>query len=380
MQHPLFKIKKNILILLLLVIPTIISAQQDSTDIHEITIFSMPTLKPLNWDSPSTLYSSMISCYVKTMAVKNNYLLGHIAVRLRSPLLENNELLIAQTSGTLKEKRDMIFKEKVGMAIMGASLTGRIEPEETLRKKLAIYDKRKKLGFITYRISNEAMGRILAFIKEYQENFEDGRAACEFYGGSFNPRYENEGSGCSAFGVALLDLINLSPTDTKHWAYDVNIPMDLIGGRFNNNKKIKTKSILKAKEWYNAKNGVANFDYVNYFIYDPSLIYDWILTKRNENDSIFVPQDENNTPGVYMDAREVQFDVKAPLFIKRESPNLFIDVYMKDRFQKEPSNDSISNLGLESQIRIQQTARDTMNIANDSVITHQLPASVQIEN
>lgn len=292
----------------------------------------MPTLKPLNWANPSKLFSSMISCYLKTVAVKNNYLLGHVAVRLKSPMVPNGEMHIAQTSGTMKEKRDMIFEEKAGMAIMGASIKGRIEPQEILKEKIKIYAKRKKLAFIKYRVTNNAMARILSFIDQYQTKKSDGRASCDFYGGSFNPRFENEGSGCSAFGVALLDLVNLAPTDSSEWAYDVNIPKDLIGGKFNNGKKIKTKAIMAKKEWFNPQDGTENVDYVNYFIYDPSLIYNWILNKREANDSTFQVHEENEVPGLYVDARETTFDNDAPLFVKRQRANLFIDVYLNERF------------------------------------------------
>lgn len=329
-QFQLFKTR--VILLLFLVFSSAVSGQQTSTDVHEITIYTMPTLKPLNWESPSNLYSSMISCYIKTIGVKNNYLLGHVAVKLKSPLVADGEMLIAQTSGTMKEKRDMIFKEKVGMAIMGASLNGRIEPQETLKEKLRIYAKRKKLAFIKYLVADSAMSRILSFIEQYKTKKTDGHASCDLYGGSFNPRFENEGSGCSAFGLALLDLINLSPANKHEWAYDVNIPIDLIGGKFNHGKKIKTKAIMDKKEWFNPQNGTENVDYVNYFIYDPSLIFQWILNKREANDSIFQIHNESEVPGLYVDARQTKFDNNAPLFLKRQQANLFVDVYLKERF------------------------------------------------
>jgi len=326
-------IRTYFILLLLVFYSIIVSAQNNTDEKHEITIYAIPTLKPFIWDSPSTLYSSMMSCYIKTIAVKNNYLFGHVIVRLQSHLVPGGELHIAQLSCTMKEKRDLIFKEKVGMAIMGVVLNGRIEPDETIREKLKIYADREKLAFIKYRISKEAMERILAFIDEYTKPKEDGRAEYEFYGGAFNPRFEHEGSGCSAFGLALLDLINLSPENPHEWAHDVNIPIELIGGNFNNHKKVKTKSILEKKEWYNSENGTENVDYVRYFIYDPSLMFDWILDKRRTHTTEFQIYDENNIPGLYKDARDVQFDCKEPLFKKRQQSNLFVDIYLKDRIR-----------------------------------------------
>jgi len=333
MKRRFQSIRTYFILLLLLFYPIIASAQNNTDEKHEITIYAMPTLKPLIWDSPSTLCSSMISCYRKTIGVKNNYLLGHITVRLESHLLSGGELYISQISGTMKEKHNMIFKEKVGMAIMGATLIGRLEPEEMIRKKLKIYADRKKLAFIKYRVSKEAIERILAFIDEYTRPKEDGRAESEFYGGAFNPRFENEGGGCSALGLALLDLINLSPENPHEWAHEVNIPMEIIGGKFNNQNKIKITTILKKKEWYNPENSTENVDYVHYFIYDPSLMFDWILEKRRTHTTEFQIYDENNVPGLYKDARDIKFDSEAPLFEKRRRTNLFIDIYLRDRFE-----------------------------------------------
>lgn len=42
---------KTYFVLLLLLIPTIAFAQSDVDEVHEITIYVMPTLKPLNWES-----------------------------------------------------------------------------------------------------------------------------------------------------------------------------------------------------------------------------------------------------------------------------------------------------------------------------------------
>jgi len=177
-------------------------------DIHEFTVYVMPTLRPLNWESPSSLFRTMRSCYFRTIGVKDNYLLGHLAVGFKTPLLPE-PLLIAQTSGELKEKLDLIFKEKVGYAIIGAALQGRIETHKELTHKLNVYAKRDKLAFIRYRVSEEAIQRMIDFITQYSAKMNEYYAPSDFYGGAFWPRYLQEGAGCSAFGMALLDLVNL---------------------------------------------------------------------------------------------------------------------------------------------------------------------------
>jgi hypothetical protein len=236
------------LLLLLLSVGYSVKAQNNPAQesVNELTIYVMPTLLPLDWSSPASLHASMKNCYLKTIAQHDNYLLGHIAVKLKSSLLPK-PLLIAQTSGSLQEKLDLIFKQKIGFGIMGAALKGRIESEAELNHKLSVYAKRKKLAFITYQINEKAAKRMIDFITQYSQKMNDKYAPCDFYGGAFWPLYKNEGASCSSFGMALLEITNLLPVDAGAWKLNKNIPIDLIGGEFNNFKKIKYENELWQK-------------------------------------------------------------------------------------------------------------------------------------
>lgn len=302
--------------------------------IHEFTVYVMPTLYPLSWESPSELYRTMRRCYFKTIGVRDNYLLGHLAVGFNTPLLPDT-LFIAQTSGELREKLDLIFKDKVGFAIIGAALEGRIETHEELKHKLEVYAKREKLAFIRYRISESAARRMLDFIDQYSALMNDHYAPSDFYGGAFWPRYHQEGSGCSAFGMALLDLVNLLPEEhIEAWEVTVKIPMDIIGGKFNMGRRVRNSSIRRADSWYMG-DGEPNVDYVSYSVYEPSIMFDWIMHKRIQESPLFVPIEDGGVPGLLFDATQVSFDKGEPLFLEREKPNLFIDHYRK-RLNKTP--------------------------------------------
>ena len=293
-------------------------------DVHEFTVFVMPTLHPLNWESPSSLYRTMRRCYFRTIGVKDNYLLGHLAVGFNTPLLPE-PLLIAQSSGELKEKLDLVFKEKVGFAIIGAALQGRIETHKELTHKLNVYAKRDKLAFIRYRVSEEAAQRMIDFITQYSAKMNEHYSPSDFYGGAFWPRYLQEGAGCSAFGMALLDLVNLLPEEnTEDWEITVKIPMEVIGGKFNEGRRIRNSLIRKTNSWFEGE-GEQNVDYVSYSVYDPSVMFDWIMDKRNNDSEYYHQIEENGVPGLLFDGTDVKFDKDEPLFIKRENPNLFID-------------------------------------------------------
>ncbi len=307
-----------------------VKAQNDSNeDVHEITLYAMPTLYPLDWSSPSSLFQSMKDCFMKTRKVKDNYLLGHLAVRIKSPLL-NSPMLFAMSSANKWERINLVLKEKIGFGIMGYPLKGRIEPFDELSEKLKIYSERKKLAFITYRINKEAAKRMIAFVNGFTELKKDNKSSSNFYGGSFWPRYENEGSGCSAMGLALMDVADLLPSESDEWLVRVNIPMSIIGGEVNKNKKIKNSLIKKTTNWHDGL-GTPNEDFVQYQIYEPSLMFDWILKQRNTPGSNYTLTEQMGAPGIYVDLSDKSVDTIAPVFKKREKEDLFINYYFKKR-------------------------------------------------
>ncbi|MDX9747496.1 MAG: hypothetical protein RBT57_03245 [Paludibacter sp.] len=298
----------------------------DSTQVHEITLFLMPTMLPLDWSSPSALYASMLQIYIKTLGLKDNYLIGHVSMRLNSPLL-NDTLYIAQSSKRWQERIDLVLKDRVGFGILGADLEGRIEPAGEIKHKLKVYRDRNLLGFITFRINKPAMKRMLTFLNEYQKKITEHFAASDFYGGAFWPRYHYEGAGCSAFGMALLDVAGLIPDAASQWRIDVKIPMNLVGGKFNEGKKIKNRTIKRTKSWYEG-DGRNNIDYVNYFVYDPAIMYNWVLEKHKLRDSShFQLVSDGTVPGLYKDARNIILNPSEPIFMQRPDTNLFINHY-----------------------------------------------------
>lgn len=168
------------LLFLLFFVPSTVVAQNDEHgQKNEITLYIMPSMHPLDWSSPSSLYKSMKECYLKTIGLPDNYLLGHMTVRLESPMLDK-PLVMAQTSGSVQEKTDLVLKQKVGFGIMGAALTGRIEPEKEIEHKLKVYARREKLAFLKYKISEKAMRRVISFIDQYKQKINDKNAACDF--------------------------------------------------------------------------------------------------------------------------------------------------------------------------------------------------------
>lgn len=310
-------------LLILFVGPATLQAQQ--TDTHELTLYAFPTMQPFNWESPSTLFKTAKHCFFKTLSLKDNYLLGHMCIGIKSPLLPR-DTLIAMTSANKKQRVDLILKDKIGLAIMGATLEGMLESEDHLIHMIQVYGERKKLAFITFRVSESAMRRMLDFITEFSRKTPNEVQPSKYYGGVYWPLNEDEGAGCSAFALGVLASANLLPAEASRWLKDVNIPMSLIGGEYNQNKRISFARIKKVHSWYQG-NGSPNVDYVNVQTYDPSDLFDWIGKTRLLNDSIYKAVEMNGVPGLIVNCTSWVLPADKPYFVKRMVSNLFMDVY-----------------------------------------------------
>ena len=315
-------------IVVLLYCPALFSQTENekSNQSSEITIFVIPSITPIKWDNPSVLFKSTLHCYLAAIFQKNYYVIGHTIARISSPMLPA-PIFVAMSGAVQSEKVGLVLFKGIGMGSVGATIKGHIEPEASIKKGLKLYASRKRVAFIKFKVNENTIKRVLEYADRFGKNSNNHFASCEMYNGALWPRYKNEGSGCSAFGMALLDVAHLLPKDTE-WFMDVKIPMNIIGGEFNHNKKIKMGSIKKTKTWYTGA-GIADIDYVDYKVFDPSLIFDWILKKRSQNDLYFQPCDENGLLGLVVDAQNMIIDPNEPVFTQRNDSNLFVKHYYR---------------------------------------------------
>jgi hypothetical protein len=123
---------------------------------------------------------------------------------------------------------------------------------------------------MTYNITDQAYEYLRLYVREYKERGYD-----RLYNGKNLPRM-GEGSGCSAFAMSFLELINaLSPELYNNWTVKVNVPDKLIGGKFTGSK-INLARLFFSFRW--AKKNEASTPLV---LYDPYLMYNWIKAKWN---------------------------------------------------------------------------------------------------
>lgn len=292
---------------------------------HILTVYAMKSLKPLDWDSPASLVKSTTRGYKAKLLHHRQYLLGHMIIRLESPLIGGTEYA-SMVSTSMKEKRILMLREKIGLGILGIAMEGKLDSEEEIRKDLKLFSRIGKLAYVKYYISEEAARRIILFMEGFSRAEEGHLPPCSYYGGAFWPRYLGEGAGCTAYGICMLELAGLMGIEHHEWKVEVNIPVDLVGGGLNQDKKVSRREILKSGSW--ALSGDSSSQaFIPFTIYDPSIVFDWVHEVRSHNSDGYVSEEEGTVPGLVADKRHIKPNVDEPVFMKRPQPSLFIDYF-----------------------------------------------------
>lgn len=297
---------------------------------HELTIFVLRSASPLDWESPAALYKSYRKSVITNFTKKERTIKGHFFIRLSTPLLK--EPLYAGVVGADRtEEKRLFFIEKIGFSIFGTTMKGTLHGRDALLKKIKVHEKNRDIAYLKIRLSESGARQIIRYYNSFTTEVIPGYKPVDFYGGAFWPLYKNEGSGCSAFALAILDLIDVHEFETESWIKTVYIPMELIGGEINNDKKVKVRGIKKTKQWADG-NGIENSDFVKFEIYDPSTAFYWIIN-RNKNIDLaqkgIVAQSESEIPGLFIDKSVVEFDTTAPIISNRPDRNFFVDFHHK---------------------------------------------------
>jgi len=323
-----YRILFSFIFILVVHFPSFSQTVQDNSSEHEITVFVIPEVSAVNWENPAILFKSTMKCYFNAALKKNYYVIGHFITRISSPLLDST-IYVGMNGAVQTEKVESVLKHRVGFGALGMTMKGRMEPFNHIKKGLALYGKRNRVAYLKFKVDENAIKRVIQFLNYYQTKNKLGFAPCEHYNGALWPGYENEGSGCSAFGMTILDIANLLPEFAKSdWMVNVNVPMNIIGGEFNQNKKIKLKTILKTKSWYNG-DGKEGIDFVNYKVFDPGKVFNWINNKRQQNDSDFIPDDENIYHGVIFNEKYISPDLSTPVIKQRTDTTFFARYFYK---------------------------------------------------
>lgn len=318
------EMRRRIFILAVLIIHFLAAIGQD-----ELTIYVIPSKVKYDWSSPRMLMKSYIRNVKRNLIGKNSYILGHAFLQLRTDD-DPDGIMTGMRASSHKEPREMVLKEHYGLAILGADMTGELESKKELREKIEHLSRKGRLAFMTIRINQEATGRMTEFFNAYKSGTEKEGSPGARYGGAFWPRYRHEGAGCSAFVVSFLDVAGLLEEQFDRWLVKIDIPMELIGGPYNNGKHVDTRDIKKYDHWA-GHNSTEKDPYEHFEIYDPTLMFEWIQElvdhPEKENSFQYSSLKLNKANGIYIDGTTMPVPESEPIFMERKSPSIFIDYF-----------------------------------------------------
>lgn len=296
---------------------------QDSTRVNELLLYAIPSYRPLNWKSPSSLLESSVNSFVLSRFTKKVYSVGHMIIVLNTPMADSSVRMAMKSTSNI-EKIRLFIKDGVGFGILAAPMHGRLETSEEISEFLAYYQKsNKRISFLRYILNDKSTERVLNFLSIYSGQKDKDYQPYKLYGGDYWPRYENEGAGCSAFAIATLEVAGIF-IDNPEWFVSVNIPGEIIGGQFNKGKKVRTVDIEYAKHWHNGE-GTPNLDYFFYKVYDPSKLYDWIQKLFKNPANGYKPFSIGRITGITYDAKDIIPNMEEPIIIKRKKASVFVN-------------------------------------------------------
>ena len=304
---------------------------QDTTQVHELTIYAVPSYSKLDWGSPARLYRTSVASFLVSRFVKYSYSIGHMLIKFESPVVDS-VVYAAMRSTSNSEKIQLFMKEKVGLAILGVPMKGRLETKEEITALLGHYSKKGTgAAFIRYRLSRESALRVKTFLENFSRESKSGFTPCNYYGGAFWPRYEKEGAGCSSFALSALEAAGVC-IDKPEWRVEVNIPYALIGGRYNKQKKVGSYDIESRRRWHSGR-GVPNKDFFPFSIYDPTLVYNWIHKMFIHPVDGYYSDMREGFAGLVFDARSIKIEEGNPVMMARKDSSIFIDLFKKNHLQ-----------------------------------------------
>jgi hypothetical protein len=220
--------------------------------------------------------------------------LGHIVVEL---IKDNDTILTGMTATKNRTLFKPVFKEKYGLGVLYKLIEGRLEKRKNLSAEIDTRSKNEKIAFITFNINDTAYNCLKNYLDSFQLLGYD-----KLYNGMNEPRH-GTGSGCSAFGVSFLELINILDNEfNREWKRQVAIPYKLIGGD-QTGLRVRLRKVLFSFSW--AKNKTP---YSPLNLYDPSLIYSWIEKKFNDelknSSGRYKLSKINNAKGLIIESRK----------------------------------------------------------------------------
>lgn len=226
--------------------------------LNELTLYIVPSPLGMNWESPQALAQSALK---NRLSFKPRFM-GHVFVELKC----GNQHELTGMVGKNFDYLNQLLVEQKGLGILFHSFEGRLENKDEIEAEIAEYLKTGHVSFTKFLVNESQCKKALQYLDEYRKH-NVGR----YYGLANRPRY-GEGSGCSAFGVSFLELLDLLDWDMKEsWSQTVNVPIALSGPPLKDQKVSLLKILFNTRNWASV-----NEEHRKLTFWDPDQMHKWI--------------------------------------------------------------------------------------------------------
>jgi len=234
---------------------------------QELTLYTMPSPREINWKTPRGLLVSAITNNLTLKHRNAKHAIGHVFIQLSHQ--QRGELIL---TGSVPRPEDdsktKILKQGYGLGILFTDMLGRLENTEDLLKEIPARFESGRIAYIRFKLNDANYDRLKTYLNNYR-----ARGYGNIYNGLNRPR-EGLGAGCSIFGIAFLEVAGLMhPVWREKWPVKVRIPLEIIGGPLTGNK-VSIAKVTRAKRWANE-----NEPHRELMLYEPYYIYQWILAE-----------------------------------------------------------------------------------------------------
>ena len=204
-----------------------------------------------------------------------------------------------------------IKKDKIGLGVFFKPIPGHVEENAALSEELIYRTGQSRAAFISFKITDSAFQYLELYLDSFKQKGYD-----KLYNGLNSPR-SGEGSGCTAFGMSFLELINaITPEYREQWAVKVNIPETLIGESVTK-KRVSIWRIFFSFRWAKKNKPSRYLD-----LYEPWLIYQWVNRVYDSEQKNSTGRYNLKTKGT---AKGLELDCldcipQYPMFLKKQAP------------------------------------------------------------
>lgn len=262
----------------------------------QLTIYAYPAPFLINWMNPSSLaVSTLLNSLYHDKKLVAQHAIGHMNFDLNckpSELLPEGSRVVAGQTSSDNSSENMILNQGYGLGAIITPTPGEWETRKDIEKDLDVRFRRGSVSFIQFEISPKTCARVSEYLKEYQEKNLD-----QIYGGlQSRPRYE-EGAGCSAFTVSVMEVAGVMLKEFYlKWQHNILIPNQLIGGPITGNT-VQIKDVIKSLKWGTPDN---SYDLI---FWDPYRVHRWIQAKARQGN--YNPIYIKKSPGLQIDATKI---------------------------------------------------------------------------